>query len=356
MASLINLSSLTLNPQEALSANQAIFEKLYAKPALDNAHVVATGIQMQTQIPFYGQFGILGKKSSGSCAVNTETAASVATQKYWSPALINFRLTHCQEDISQLFKMWKRAESALQTWEEMDNEQVAFLSDLTVDATLESILRITSFGDTGALNVSGGGNITNGTSVLYFTMIEGLWEQIFTGVAAATLPRYTISENSGGSYTAQDNLAADRALLAMRSLYNKIDTRARTSEGLVFQMTDSLFKNWLSYLEDKSLAFTLQRTEEGKGTTLYTYRGIPIEVRYDWDRNIRAYFDTGTVWYLPHRMWLTTKNNVPVGTSDESDLSSLDMFYDRTTKSHYTDVAYYIDAKWLENYMGAAAY
>ena len=356
MAALINLSSLTLNPQEALNANQAIFEKLFAKPALQDAHTVATGIQMQTQIPFYGQFGLVGKKSLGSCNVNAETVASIATQKYWTPQLINFRLTHCQEDISQLFKMWKRAESALQTWEEMDNEQVAFLSDLTVDATLESILRITSFGDTGALNVSGGGDITNGTSVLYFTMLEGIWEQVFTGVAAGTLPRYSITENGGATYNTQDNLAADRALLAMRDTYNQLDSRARTSGLLVYQMTDSLFKNWLSYLEDKSLAFTLQRTEEGKGTDRYSYRGIPIVVRYDWDRNIRAYLDTGTKWAFPHRLILTPLNNVPIGTSDESDLSNLDMFYDRTDKKHYTDVAYYIDAKLLENYMAAVAY
>jgi len=356
MTSLIDLSSLTLNAQEALLTSEAVFEKLYAKPALQDSHIVATGIQMQTQIPFYGQFGILGKKSLGSCNVNAETVASTGTQKYWTPALIDFRLTHCQEDINQLFKMWRRAESALQTWEEMENEQVAFLADLTVDATLEAILRITSFGDTGALNVSGGGNITNGTSVLYFSMIDGLWNQIYTGVAAGTLPRYTIAENAGASYAAQDNLAADRALKAMRDLYNNIDTRARTGAGLVFQMTDSLFKNWISYLEDKSLAFTLQRTEEGKGTTQWSYRGIPIIVRFDWDRNIRAYLDTGTVWYLPHRMWLTTLNNVPIGTSDESNLSDFDMFYDKTDKKHYTDVAFYIDAKFLENYMGAVAY
>jgi len=355
MAALIDLALLTLNPQEALSASEAVFEKLYAKPALDSAHIIATGIQMKTQIPFYGQFGILGKKSAGSCNVNAATVAAVATQKYWDPALINFRLTHCQEDINQLFKMWKRAESALATWEEMPNEQVAFLSDLTIDATLESILRITSFGDTGALAVADGGHITDGVSILYFTMIDGFWDQIFTGVAAGTLPRYTINENSGATYANQNNLAADRALLAMRALFNQIDPRGRTQPGLVFQMTDSLYKNWLDYLEDKSLAFTLERTEVGKVTQM-SYRGIPIVVRYDWDRNILSYMDTGTALHLPHRMWLTPLNNVPIGTSDESNLSDLDMFYDRTVKVHYTDVAYYIDAKFLENYMGAVAY
>ena len=83
---------------------------------------------------------------------------------------------------------------------------------------------------------------------------------------------------------------------------------------------------------------------------------IPIVIRDDWDRNIRAHFDTGAKWYLPHRLLLTPVNNVPIGTSDESDLSSFDMFYDRTDKKHYSDAAFYVDCKYLEPYMGAVAY
>ncbi|KKK93077.1 hypothetical protein LCGC14_2696490 [marine sediment metagenome] len=356
MASLINLAALTINEQEALLTSEAIFEKVYAKPVLTDAHLIATGIQMKTQIPFYGLFGMVGKKAAGSCNVNAETKAVVASEKFWDPMLINFRLTHCQEDINQLFKMWKRAQSALATWEDMVNDQVAFLADRVADATLEAILRITSFADTSEDVVGSGGNLTAGTTITYFTMLDGLWNQLIAGVAASTVPRYTIPENGGASYAAQDNLAADRALIAMRKCYNNLDTRARQVGDLKYQMTDSLFKNWLSYLEDKSLAFTLQRTEEGKGTDRYTYRGIPIVVRFDWDRNIRASFDTGAKYYLPHRLLLGPINNVPIGTSDESDMQNMDMFYDRTDKKHYSDVAFYIDCKLLENYLAAVAY
>ena len=224
------------------------------------------------------------------------------------------------------------------------------------DATLEAILRITSFADTSENVIASGGNLTAGTTIAYFTMLDGLWNQLIAAVAAGTTPRYTINENGGASYATQDNLAADRTLKAMRGCFENIDTRARQVGGLVFQMTDSLFKNWLAYLEDKSLAFTLERTEEGKGTNRWSYRGIPIVVRYDWDRNLRAYFDTAAKWYLPHRMLLSPINNVPIGTSDESDMSNMDMFYDRTDKKHYSDVAFYIDCKLLENYMAAVAY
>jgi len=238
MASLIDLSSLTLNPQEALNVSEAVFEKVYAKPALQDAHLVATGIQMKTQIPFYGLFALVGKKAAGSCDVNAETKAIAASQKYWDPMLISYRLTHCQEDISQLFKMWKRAESALSTWEVMPSEQIAFLADRVVDSTLESVLRITSLADTAENVIGSGGNLTAGTTIAYFTMLDGLWKQIFTAVAAAPALRYTINENAGASYAAQDSLAADRALLVFRTLYEKIDTRARQAGSLVYQVTD----------------------------------------------------------------------------------------------------------------------
>ena len=357
MASLIDLSStpLTMNEQEALDASEAIFEKVYAKPVLTDAHLIATGIKMKTQIPFYGHFGMVGKKSTGSCAVMEETHASLATEKFWDPMLIKFRLTHCQENIDQLFKMWQRSQSALETWSKMVNEQVAFLSDRTMDAMIEANLRITSFADTSENVIGSGGNLTAGTTITYFTMLDGLWNQLIAAVAAGTTSRYTIPENGGASYTAQDNLAADRALLAMRGLYNQIDTRARLGNDLVFQMTDSLYKNWLNYLEDKSLAFTLERTEKGKVTKM-SYRGIPIVIRYDWDRNIRVSFDTGAKYYLPHRMLLSPISNIPIGTSDEGDLDGLNMFYSDLNLKHYIDAAFYLDCKLLEDYMAAVAY
>ena len=354
MASQINLSGLTINEQEALSASEAVFTKALMKPELSDVHNIMTGIQMKTQIPIYGRFGIAGKKSLGSCNVNAETLTSVATEKFWDPELINFRQSHCQEDINQLFKMWKRNPNALKTWDTMEPGQEEFLIDLTTDATLESILRITSFADESALNVGSGGNVTLGVNVLYFTMLEGLWKQIFTAVAAETTTRYQITENGAATESDQFNLASDRALKVFRNLYENIDTRAFRDGALVFEVTNSIMLNWKAFLEDKSLIFSLDRTEEG--ATKYNYRGIPIIVRYDWTNNIKSYFDTGTKLHLPNRAVLGPISNIPVGTSDESNLNDFDMFFDRTTKTLHTDVAYYIDSKLVEDFMTAVAY
>lgn len=47
---LIDVSGLTLNPQEATEANKIIFEKVFMNPTMDSVHDIVTGIDMKTQI------------------------------------------------------------------------------------------------------------------------------------------------------------------------------------------------------------------------------------------------------------------------------------------------------------------
>ena len=354
MASLIDTADLTLNPQEALAASEAVFEKVYAKPILNAAHEVMTGIQMKTQIPFFGLMGAVGKVSSG-CTPNASTEKVNLTEKYWDPALVDFRLTHCQGDIAQLFKMWKRSRIAAKTWEEVDNEQMAFITDRGIDAMIEAILRISSFGDKSAALYSAGGMITNTADVAFFTMINGLWQQIF---ADATIKRYTIAENALASYNAQLTLSSGKALEIFRWLHNNIDARAHAAGNLVYQVTRSIFNEYQDYLEDKSVNFTLTEVENADGTSKMKYRGIPIIIRDDWDRNIQTYHkDTvNGVYTYPNRAILTPIANIPIGTSDEESMSRLESFYDKVTRQWYLDGAFYVDAKMLESYMIAVAY
>jgi hypothetical protein len=247
--------------------------------------------------------------------------------------------------------MWKRSRIALKTWEEVENEQVAFITDRGIDAVLEAILRISQFGNKTAAHIADGGQITEGADVAFLTMIDGLWHQIYDG---ATIHRYTIDENAELAEAGQLALAADRALLAKRDLYNNIDARAFETGNLTYQMTRTLWNNWSDYLEDKSLVFSLDRAE--KGSTKQSYRGIPILVRNDWDRNIRTWEDQGATLLYPNRMILTDINNIPIGTSDEESMKTLDSFYDKVTRSHYLDGAFYLDVKLLEEAMIAVAY
>lgn len=355
MASTIDFSALTLNSEEARILSEVVVEELYSKPDLTSVHEVMTGVDMDRYIPILGGYGLVGKVDPGSCSVNAETGQISSSQKQWTPKLISFRLTHCQDDLPDLLKFWKKSRVAAGTWEQVDNEMMAFIADRVMDATLESIFRIAEFGDTAAEVVGSGGYLTAGTTKTYFNMLSGMWKQIFTDQAGSALShRYTIDENSEGDKATQLALASDRALKVFRDLYSNIDTRAFKFADLKFQVTKSLFDNWQDFLEDKSLAFTLNQAE--KGSNSWSYRGIPIVVRDDWDRTIVAYHNLGTTYYLPHRAILSPLSNIPIGTSDEESMTKLDSFYWKKDKAHYIDVAYKIDQKNLVEELLAVAY
>lgn len=355
-SSQFNFDALTLNAEEARSISECLIEEVYQKPEIANVHGIQTGIDVDRFIPIFGQLGLVGKLDPGSCASNVAANVIPTSQKKWEPKLVSFRLEHCEDLIPDLFKVWKKARMAAGRWEEVNNEEMAFITDRAIDATTESILRLTEFGNktiSAIGDATGDQTLTAGTDKGFFNVINGMWQQVFTDAGTKSY-RYTIDENATSSKAAQTTLAVDRALQVFRNLYNNIDPRAFNGQNLVFQVTRSLFNNWQDMMEDKSMVFMLNRTEQG--STSWSYRGIPIVVRNDWDRTIRTYMDNGTVYNLPNRAILADINNIPIGTSDTESFKEFRSFYDFKTKTHLIDVAYRIDQKNLLEYNIASAY
>lgn len=357
MSSQIDFSSLTLNSEEARSTADLVFENVFLKPnALSDVHDIQTGIQMNKYIPIMGLMGLVGQVDPGDCSTNT--APQIPTsQKQWLPDLISYRIEHCQAQVPDLLKFWQKSMIAKNLWEDVDNEMLAFVTDRALDATYESILRISSFGDTNASPVgdaTGNELLTAGTDKTFFNMQDGLWAQIFADQAGSALAhRFTITENGLASKALQLALGSTAAYDAFRDMYENIAPEAR-SKNLEYQVTTTLFMNYMAYLESNSLNHTLEVIEGGRRAL--EFRGIRVIERADWDRNIQTYQDLGTTFYLPHRAILTYKENIPVGTSDTESMSSLESFYDRADKVHYIDSAYRIDTKLLLERELAIAY
>jgi hypothetical protein len=355
MPSTIDFTGLTLNPEEARSLSECIQEQVYSKPQLTRVHEVATGVEQDKYIPILGKYGLVGKADPGSCGNNDITATIPTSQKMWEPKLISGKLAHCQSDIPNLLKFWKKSRIAAKTWEEVDNEMMAFINDRAVDAILESIFRHSEFGDKNAKLVANGGYLTAGLDKAFFNVINGMWAQVFADDAGSRKAyRYTIDENTKGTDEEQYELAETAALLIFRNLYKNADSRIFEGNAPVFQVTKSIFDNWQDFMENKSGAFTLDRIE--KGSTTWNYRGIPIVVRADWDRNIKAFHNLGDSYYLPNRAILTDIANIPIGTSDSESLTSLNSWYSQDDEKHYIKFAYKLDQKNLQEELMAVAF
>jgi len=150
-------------------------------------------------------------------------------------------------------------------------------------------------------------------------------------------------------------LADDEALGLFKKIFKQADKRLVKDGSAELLVTASLFDNFVDTLENKTIANGfLDRAEDG--SVNIRYRGVPIVMMDIWDRTIDQYQDNGTKWNLPHRAILTSKSNIPVGTMSVEDLSTLDSFYDKVSKTNIIDAVYTIDAKHLENYLTVAAY
>lgn len=354
---ILDLAALTMNPEEASDVSQAIFERTITGGALSEYHDIETGIHHKTQIPFIGNLGLVGLKVTG-CNRNENPSQIPLTEKYWDPALIGDRLAHCATDVNSLLKLFKKAQKINPDfYNRIGSEEFGVIIAKVEQAMTKMNNRLVWFGDTAAANVTGGGVITDGVDVKYFNIIDGLFKQIFAEVPTTAKNYVEISENAGASYAAQ-KLADGKALATLRAMHNAMDSRffEALEDGAVpeFLVTREFQQNYWATLEDKSMAFSLSETQDG--ISQLSYRGIPIKVRHDWDSNIRAYQDNATKLNLPHRAILTVKENIPVGTVSESDLSEITSFYDQKDKKNYIDFDLKLDAKHLLNYMTVAAY
>lgn len=350
MASLIDISALTLNTEEAKEIGKLIIEKAFVQGELAEIHDIETGVLYDMQIPFAGQIADSLKLASG-CTPNAGSGV-VMTEKVWTPKIYDSRWTHCAADLNKLFKLFQKAQRINPDfYDRISSQEMGVIYALIEQMIKTNLPNKVWFSDTAADDVDGAGVFTSGTDLDLWNVIDGLFKQIF---ADGDIPVVTISANAGLSYVAQA-LSAGDGLATLTAMANAADSRLLQDGGAKFLVTRSIADNYKDSLRSNTLgAGFLEVVENGK-PRLY-FDGYEVVTMHEWDRTIRAHQDNAVTWNLPHRAVFTTPENIPVATLSTDDLSTLDSFYDRTLKSNIVDVAFSLDAKHLESYMTVAAY
>jgi len=353
MANVVDASALTLNPEEAKSVGEVLFEKVFFDSPLSETHTIETGVNTQLQIVFGTRIGLLGKVSTG--CTPSEAQGVTLTQKYWNPKLEDFRLKYCHAELPALLKLFNEQKRINPDfYNAVGSKDLGYIIAAVENGMLENIQRKVWFNDTAAATIVNGGVIKNGTDVGFFNSIDGLFKQIMTEIPTNAGNYVAIAANAGTTYAGQA-LADDAAYKIFEKMVNAADGRIMMAPDKFIIATRSLTDNYRNYLRGKNLGSGYMEVTQDGITTL-KFDGIDIKVRYDWDEVIKNYYDNGTKKHLPHRAVLTTKSNIPIGTLNEEDLTTLDVFYDKTLKTNFMDGAYTLDAKHLEKYMTVAAY
>jgi hypothetical protein len=231
-----------------------------------------------------------------------------------------------------------------------------FLIAAVLEALPENLWFKVWFNDKAIENIEDEGVLKDGISVDFFNGFDGIFKQIFATTSLTTGGKYftPIAKNAGASYALQA-LAANDAINAMKSVYNKADSRLRARTDAKFLVTRSVYDALVNDLEDKQNAGGFTQINEN-GLPVLRYRGLEVVMMDVWDRFIDTYTNNGTKWNIPHRIVLTVATNIPVGTLSEDDLDKIEAFYDRYKKLNVIDGIYSLDAKLLEDYLTCVAY
>jgi len=350
MASLIDVSALTLTKEEAKEIGSLILEKAFVEGELSSVHAIETGIQHDMQIPFAGKIADSLKVASG-CTPNAGTGVAF-TDKVWSPKVYDTRWEHCAGDANKLFKLFQKAQRMNPDfYNRVASPEMGVIYSLIEQMLKENLPNKIWFSDTAAADVTGLGVFTDGTDVALYNVFNGLFKQIF---ADTNVPKVTISANAGASYVLQA-LGTDAALGIFTAMVNGADSRLLEDGTAQILATRSLVDNYRNTLRTKTLGAGFIEIVEGGKPQLY-FDGYKVVTMSQWDRTIKAYQDNETTLNLPHRAIFTTPDNIPVGTLSSDDFGKLDSFYDQYRKSNVIDVAFSLDAKHLESYMTVAAY
>lgn len=359
MAGLITPADINWNGKEVMALSEAIITKAYAKPALADLHTMVPGIVAKTQVAFLGRLGLVGKTSSG-CTPDTNTSAITMTQKFWLPEYIEDRFVQCWKDLQNSFFIWG-TKKGINKADLQNTDFWLFLEDVLGDAVEEAILRLVWFGDTAAANYedSPAGVIVNTADPVYFNPFDGLWKQIFTAVAAdSTLKSETISLNAEATYADQAFDLTDTTNKVVSGIFRKLitsaDYRLRDQAGLRIYCTQSMFDQYVTELESTGLNPSFEVITNG--ITVLKRSGIEVVGVNFWDRYIRTYQSNGTKSYLPHRALLTVKENLQIGTEEESNLKELTTYYDPKAKDMTIDFGFNLAAMLVEDYLIKVAY
>jgi len=359
---LITPAQLTFSGEEIRSLSEVIFEKEFKNPEIGLFHTVAEGIKASKQIAFMTQLSGLIGAGSGGCSPTSASNAITSSEKTWSPAAMSDRLEACYTDFKDSFINYGLKNGV----EESDLTNVDFfnyISDVLLKYKVtEAVLRTAWFGDTSAADVdaSPAGVLTSGTNTAYFNKIDGLWKQIFAIVSADSDRKTTdlTSRNGQSSYAAQVFTSTDTTnkvvINALQNMLYGADLRLRERGDLVYIVTQSVADQYSKELKAANVAFTTERYENG--ISVLKSDGIEVISFSLWDRIIKAYYDNGTTYYLPHRAVLTTKENLVIGFDSMGAMADFDVHFDRVTKKNYIDFQINMDAKVVEDYMVQVAY
>lgn len=355
--------SVTINPTITFNGKEAVeamIDPAYKNPEFSRIHgTIHTNIKAKEQIAFVRRFNKVTIAEPAGCGNGKQSKTIPMYEKFWEPHYTKIWIEMCWKDFLSSLYAWG-IKNGIERANLEDTDVAKYLMDTMPPAILDDLWRLVWFGDVDITDIadSPAGTLGSASDIPYYNILDGLWKKIFAGVAQSSgflhIPRYTISYNTLGTKTLQLGLPEGYSKTVWRNLYYNADDRLKDDPNAVILCTRSLMDNWREYKESKNLESSFKKEdgllEDG------IYWNVPIIQVPTWDRFIRADFDNGTTFHLPHRAILTTVENIAVGFDNEASVNALESWYNKDTEMFNIKGGYTLDTNILENFMFSVAY
>lgn len=332
----LNFANLTPDNGAICELREMIFRAVLDADKLGAVFNVLPKQKHGDKVGFIGEFGLVGKASQGCDPVYANSVLA-ANEKTWDINAWEIAESLCYEDLAgTLASVSLKTKTAIADLTGTEYMDYVLMPRLEV-AVRKMLQRLAWFGDKAAANVAQGGVLAAGVSPEYFTVTDGVWKHVFTGVSSNAISHTAIAANAKTTYAAQKSeiLQAGVATGIIDSMIMDAPMALRQASGQVIYLTQSL-RDALDYdLVHNNKGSELQWTALFDGITEATYKGITLRAMPIWDEIIRAYEGDGKAWNKPHRAIYTIKDNLLLGLESENEIAEIDVWFEKKDKKNY---------------------
>lgn len=335
MATTIDLN-VTYNGKEPGSIGEAIVKTVLDSPELTSlGFTVRTDVRTKEKMYMISMDEDVTRKRTG-CGTPDEGGVHMR-EKFMDPTNLEISQHYCAEDFAG-------------TIAEIARKVGADVNDLTgtdIEAILKALVApiwkrdkvtLASLGDTANASVK-------------LNAIDGIWKQIFAGVALAdTEPDNIIRSVTIPAGALAEDYAIDVLLPGM--YFGQPDFLKQADDTTKqFDVTGTVYDNYIQSLtRNKSLEsswVTLQN-----GVRAVTFMGIPVVPVRIWDQKINSLL----AGELPHRAILFVKDNIQIWNDTDTEDAVMDFWYDKTTDKNYLRIRYKMAVGYMDGALMTVAY
>jgi hypothetical protein len=311
----------------------------------DQTHLILNGVKHGHLIPI-----LQDRPNANSFPFIDETECSTpecdveikGRAKKWELAMIGCQLPICLNKFDNEFMAWWGVNKKIFGEEDVNNVIVNYLRDKFMQSLNLAKYRASYFSD------------KDSTSV-FLKELDGFFVQMEANPTQVV----TITQNTGANYAAQLNLTGLDIYNYLTAMYDKMMNQYWQQGAVEFAMTRvtaQILVSYLNGLKDRTCCDGLQVLNADAITGARTFRldnlsfnGIPIVVKDEWDYliNENTALNGGganNARLQPHRIILTYRQNLLVGTIDDNHLEDFDIWYEKKEEKVYMRAKAYLGA------------